>query len=428
MFQEIYDERTGHIIIRPKSASQKIKYALVRGDLLSGICSKIKALFCRGWKEIDLRLGDLGRYFLFKKAPITDNRVVFFTFQGKYTCNSKYIAEKLLELHPEYEVIFVVNEEVENKEVLDVPDGVKFVLKDSTEAYYALATAHYWVDNALCCVWRNVPKRKGQIYINTWHGSLGIKRLSGNKHWKNRAKVADKETDYFLTNSVFDEHVFSESFWPHVAHLKVGHPRNDIFFDEAKMKEVKDKVYSYYDIKAGVKTVLYAPTFRDNKKNVSAIVLDYESLKSTLEEKFGGEWKVLVRPHFHNVAAFKLDDETDDIVNASDYDDMQELMAAMDVGITDYSSWIFDYIFTGKPAFIYARDIEEYVNSRGFYYSLNDTPFSIASDDNSLRTNILNFDEIQYEADVKKFLAEKGCYEKGTASEAVVEFMVSHHV
>lgn len=428
MFQESYDERTGHIMIRPRSAGQRLKYALVRGDLLGAGWSKIKAFFCRVIKEIDLRLGDLGRYFLFKNVPIIDNRVVFFVFQGKYTCNSKYIAEKLLELHPEYEVIFVVNEEVENKEALGVPEGVKFVLKDSTEAYYALATAHYWIDNALCCVWRSVPKRKGQIYINTWHGSLGIKRLSGNKHWRSRAKVADKVTDYFLTNSVFDEHVFSESFWPHVAHMKVGHPRNDIFFDEAKMKAVKEKVYAYYGIEEGVKTVLYAPTFRDNKKNVSAIVLDYESLRLALEEKFGGTWKVLVRPHFHNVAAFQLDDSADDIINAGDYDDMQELMAAMDVGITDYSSWIFDYIFTGKPAFIYARDIEEYVNSRGFYYSLNDTPFPIASDDDSLRANIMNFDEVQYEADVKRFLEEKGCYEKGTASEAVVEFMVSHHV
>ena len=112
------------------------------------------------------------------------------------------------------------------------------------------------------------------------------------------------------------------------------------------------------------------------------------------------------------------------VVDASQYNDMQELMAAMDIGITDYSSWIFDYIFTGRPAFIYARDIEKYVNSRGFYYSLTETPFSIANDDKSLNENIMNYSADDYAMRVEKFLKEKGCYEKGNASSSVVQFMM----
>ena len=428
MFQESYDEITGHLNLKKTSLRDKITLNLIQGKVFIKAFDKVKKPMEKVCKAADLSIGSAVRSWKFRNLPIIDTRVVFFTFQGKYTCNSKYIAEKLHELHPEYEIIFVVNQKVTDRSELDVPEHVKFVVKETAEAYYALATAHYWFDNALSCVWRSVPKRKGQIYINTWHGSLGIKQLSGNDFWKSRAKVANKETDYFLTNSVFDEDVFSKSFWPDVKHMKVGHPRNDLFFDEAKVKEVKEKVYAHYGIKEGVKTVLYAPTFRDNKQNVSAIILDYEMLKETLEKRFGGEWKVLVRPHFHNVKAFKLKANSEYVLNASDYDDMQELMAAMDVGITDYSSWIFDYIFTGRPAFIYARDIDEYVNSRGFYYSLNDTPFSIANNDESLSANIMNFDEKQYKADVERFLEGKGCYEKGTASESVVAFMVSQHI
>lgn len=425
--QEKYNQESGYIEIECESITQKIKSVLIKGDLFCCIWGKINRLFKKIFKGIDMYLGTFVRYWTYRKYPIIDNRVVFFTFQGKYTCNSKYIAEELMEKNPEYEIIFVVNNKIDREDT-NVPQNVKCVVKDTLEAYHVLATAHYWFDNALCCVWRNVPKRKGQVYINTWHGSLGIKRLSGNAFWKSRARVANKQTDYFLTNSVFDEQVFSESFWPDVKHMKVGHPRNDIFFDEKKMKDVKEKVYAHYGIEEGVKTVLYAPTFRDNKKDVSAITIDYERLKSILEEKFGGEWKILVRPHFHNIKAFKLTAHTDYVIKASDYDDMQELMAAMDAGITDYSSWIFDYIFTGKPAFIYARDIDQYVNSRGFYYSLNETPFSIARDDDSLSENIMNFDERKYAADVKVFLEDKGCYEKGNASEAVVDFITSQHI
>ena len=41
-------------------------------------------------------------------------------------------------------------------------------------------------------------------------------------------------------------------------------------------------------------------------------------------------------------------------------DDVQELLAAADVMISDYSSCIFDYLLAKKPAFIYATDIDEY--------------------------------------------------------------------
>ena len=423
MFREVYDENSKHLFVLPKSFGERLKLALVCGNFFRKVMSKIRGGFIR----MDQRVGDIARYLVFRREPIKENRVVFYTFQGKYTCNSKYIAEKLLEKHPEYEVIFIVNKSVIEQENPDVPDGVKFVLKGSKTAYYVLATARVWVENALLCVWRSIPKKKGQIYINTWHGSLGIKLLNGNKYWRKRAKVSNKKVDYFLTNSTFEEGVFSESFWPDVKHLKVGHPRNDIFFNEQKMKDLKKKVYEFYGIEEHVKTVLYAPTFRENKKDVKSILMDYKKLKETMEKKFGGEWKVLVRPHFHNLKAFKLTQELDYVINASDYDDMQELMAAMDAGITDYSSWIFDYIFTGKPAFIYARDISNYINSRGFYYSLNETPFSISHDDESLTANIMAFDEEKYAADIQDFLKDKGCYEEGKASERVVDFIVSQN-
>ena len=426
MFQENYNKKNGQIEFRIVGRKNRLKSALLRGKLLDEICIMAKNLFLKVFGLVDAQIGMIGRYLLYKNIPIVHNRVVFFTFQGKYTCNSKYIAEKLLELHPEYEVFFVINKEVQDRTELDIPEQVKFVLKDSAEAYHVLSTARVWVDNALCCVWRIVPKRKGQIYINTWHGSLGIKVLGGNKRWRGIAKKADRQIDCFLTNSTFDEEVFSKSFWPNVKHLKVGHPRNDLFFDDTKMNQMKEKVYAHYGIAPHEKTVLYAPTFRNNKEDVSAILLDYQKLKAVLTRKFGGCWKVLVRPHFHNLAAFKFDDK--DVINASDYDDMQELIAAMDVGITDYSSWIFDYIFTKRPAFIYARDIDAYINSRGFYYSLSETPFSIASDDEVLSENIKQFDQNEYEIKITRFLEERGCYENGTASEAVVNYIVNGKV
>ena len=43
-------------------------------------------------------------------------------------------------------------------------------------------------------------------------------------------------------------------------------------------------------------------------------------------------------------------------------------MLIADVGITDYSSWICDYLLTKKTGFIFATDMQNYNTERGFYY------------------------------------------------------------
>ena len=41
----------------------------------------------------------------------------------------------------------------------------------------------------------------------------------------------------------------------------------------------------------------------------------------------------------------------------TDYPDMQELLAAADMLITDYSSCIWDYSFLYRPCFLYTPDL-----------------------------------------------------------------------
>ena len=66
----------------------------------------------------------------------------------------------------------------------------------------------------------------------------------------------------------------------------------------------------------------------------------------------------------------------DGVVDVTDYPDIQELMMISDVAITDYSSWIYDYVLSRKPGFIFATDIEEYNTERGFYYPIRVYSFS----------------------------------------------------
>ena len=96
-------------------------------------------------------------------------------------------------------------------------------------------------------------------------------------------------------------------------------------------------------------------------------------------------------------------------------------MLVVDVGVTDYSSWAYDFILTRKPLFIYATDINDYENERGFYFSLESTPFPLAKNNYELIENVRLFDFEKYTNEVNSFLIEKGCIEDGHASEKIVE-------
>ena len=63
-------------------------------------------------------------------------------------------------------------------------------------------------------------------------------------------------------------------------------------------------------------------------------------------------------------------DLPDYVVDAGDWADMQELLCATDLLITDCSSTIWDFAFTGRPCLLYFPDAEFYASSRGLYSKL----------------------------------------------------------
>ena len=373
-------------------------------------------------------LDTLRRMISLRRIKIVPNRIFFSTYQEAYTCNCKYIAEKILEKKLNYELVFSVSRDVcEHRKEYGIPDEIHLVERYSRESFRLQASSKIWIDNRLNCIWKKVPKRSEQIYLNTWHGSLGIKRLSGSMHWKSVARYGNHKIDYFLTDSKFDEQVFSQSFWPDVKQLKIGHPRNDILFHRQQWPEIHNKVYQWYGIDSHIKTLLYAPTFRDDG-NVEGLLhtFDFHGILQSCQARFGGTWMMLTRCHYHDMEKLAFHDGGEDqscVMDVSDYPDMQELMAAVDLGITDYSSWIFDFIFTEKPAFLYAEDANNYINQRGFYYPLSESPFSIAEKTDQLCRHIEQFDLQAYIQRCQRFLETRGCYETGDACERIIDFI-----
>lgn len=364
---------------------------------------------------------------LYAREPIQKNKIVFDNYMGKgFGCNPKYVALKLLEKYPDkFDIVWLATKNNMN----DFPKGIRVVDYADAEAKREFATAKVWVSNyhKISFIKKGMFKKEGQKYIQMWHGSLGIKRIENdancltvNKAWTNLAKYNSRMTDYYISNSDFETSVYKSAFWNPNKILKFGHPRNDILINENS--NIKEKVLKEFGIE-DKKILFYAPTFREDYR-LDCYRINYNKLIKVLTKKFGGDWVVFTRLH-PRVQKFanKIIPHNDKVFDATDYPDIQELLVAADCMITDYSSCIFDYILTYRPAFIYATDLYEYNTERGFYYSLEDTPFPIAKDNFELIKNIEDFDLDSYKVKCKDFLKEKGCMDDGMASERVADLI-----
>ena len=105
----------------------------------------------------------------------------------------------------------------------------------------------------------------GQYVIQTWHGSLGIKKFDKNSfngsEWVKAALLCGKETDFCISNSEFEDNIYRTTYWENTPILRFGHPRNDIFFwNDEKKGQLIDNIKKKYHLSSGKRYILYAPT------------------------------------------------------------------------------------------------------------------------------------------------------------------------
>lgn len=366
-------------------------------------------------------------FFLFRFFPLQE-KVVFSSYWGKkYDGNPKYISDELIKINGNIKQVWLNN----SGKKFDMNPKIKDVKWGSIRMIYEMSTAKVWVDNHTKPCW--IKKRKNQLYIETWHGGLGMKKVEFDMD-ENLSKEASKQimhnskiADLFISNSDFLTKIYRRAFCYKGPILECGFPRNDIFFDsKEKFYEIQKKVFKAFAIGEDKKIVLYAPTFREDE-NLNVYNIDFERLIKALKIKFKKDFIVLMRLHprikhlSKNIVGLN-----ENVINASDYYDMQELIIASDIFITDYSSGIFDFALMYKPGFLYANDIEEYKKERGLYFELDSLPFPLAINNDQLEKNILEFNYSKYKIELKKYFDSMGLKEYGKAKEKIVSIIIDY--
>ncbi len=153
--------------------------------------------------------------------------------------------------------------------------------------------------------------------------------------------------------------------------------------------------------------------------------LDFNILLTSLKQKWSGKWKIFLRLHPNVKMKSKYINHPKYVIDVSNYDDSQELVAASDILISDFSSIIFEQAYVLKPVFLYAPDKDTYErDDRELLLDYDSLPFPISTTNEELSEQILNFDEVEYKKNVQAFLDKYGVHEDGHASERAAKFII----
>ena len=136
-----------------------------------------------------------------------------------------------------------------------------------------------------------------------------------------------------------------------------------------------------------VTAVLYAPTWRDDEVQLDPtaelpLALDPAAFAAAL----GQDHVLLFRSHYLATGRSRVA-ATPGVHDVSYHPDINELYAAADVMVTDYSSTMFDFAITGRPIVFYPYDRDRYADIvRGFYFELgpDDAPGPIVTTQSDL--------------------------------------------
>ena len=299
-------------------------------------------------------------------SPITD-AVLFESFAGKSCTDSpRAISDALHAKSADLPIYWSINDFS-----VEYPEYAVPVLRGSREWFNRLQTSKMIINN------NNFPpffrKSEGQQYVQTWHGTP-LKKLA--RHAPNRylsasyRRLMEREArmwDVMLAQNGFASEILAAAFGYSGKVLTLGYPRNDVLAARDGENRAQ-RVRRDLGITPEKTVVLYAPTWRDNAKDLSerhtlVTHLDYARARTSL----GSNYVFLFRGH-HNVVGRSSTQVGSNMIDVSMYPEINDLILASDLLVTDYSSISFDYCVTGKPMYFLVPDLNHYRDEiRGFY-------------------------------------------------------------
>ncbi len=361
----------------------------------------------------------------YKYLPINKRKVVFDNFAGRgYGEHPKYIAEEIHRRNLSWKIIWLVKDKNE-----PMPSWIHKVQFGSWRSLYHVATAKMWVDNI-----RNahlLPKRDGQVFLQTWHGAGGLKLVEGeveqllSPNYVEKAKYDGSIADAIISSYGEQTKSYRDYFWlsEKTEILEIGGPRDDCLFDSQFVRDRNQAVREKLHIEPDDFVVLYAPTFRDDG-STAVYQLDFKVIADVFAQKTGKTCRILIRLH-PNVKAKNLFQYNEWIIDGNTaFEDANDSVICCDALITDFSSIWYEAALLRKISFRYAEDYDEYVKHRTLSAMEKEMPIFLAKNLEEFMKQVKTVDFEQYKDTIQKYMQTLRAFDDGNASKRAVDWLV----
>lgn len=329
-------------------------------------------------------------YILFRpiwwleRLMLRSNKIwVFGAWYGqKYSDNSKWLYEYVLEHNPEIKAVWITkNRDVYNK--LCSQNKPVCLSASAKGVWWCLRAKYAFLTSGVVDV--NMFFLNGAKQIWLWHGMPLKKILNCADEWlavSKGHKIVSKILNPYQSFRPYETVSSSDFFIPYLQQsfdlpesriLKTGLPRCDAFFTDLAEKTVVDIRQKYN----GTKILLYMPTFRMSSERNGTPFNPFDS-KFNFEQKEFSKFLeqenvfFLYKPHFVDAGVnVTIQSERFKLLNDSQFEDLYVLLNSVDMLITDYSSVFFDFIPSKKPIFLFPFDYEQYLKlSRSHFFNM----------------------------------------------------------
>ena len=268
----------------------------------------------------------------------------------------------------------------------------------------------------------------GQEIIQLWHAEGAYKKFGFSRTEKD-LKVSPGHRKYTkaIVSAESIRGCYAEGYG--ISEDKViatGIPRTDIFYDEEWRAEVRKRFLTAHPEIGDRKIIFLAPTYRGTKVPLA----DYDMSKvpvSRMRELYGDEYVLVTKMHpaAYNNMKLKgrtLGDGSGFWIDVSDVRDVNDILPAADLLITDYSSIIFDWLLLDRPIIYYVFDRDEYAGDRGLYYPFEDYVYgAVAQTQDELIEAVRSEDMMEEKREVFRERFMSAC--DGHATERVADLL-----
>ncbi|MDX3530835.1 CDP-glycerol glycerophosphotransferase family protein [Streptomyces sp. ID05-39B] len=312
------------------------------------------------------------------RRPLDPRLVVYSAFSHRGVLGDPgAVYRKAREIAPQLRGVWVVRDQ----ETADrLPAGVEHVLLDSPAYRRVTARAGFFVNNVN---WPGtLAKRPGSVHIHTHQGTplklmaADLLERPGARHGVDVPQMLRRADrwDHSLVANPHSELVWERAYPCHFTSARTGSPRNDVLVTADAQAAARAR--ARLGLPAGHTVVLYAPTRREYVRGGHADRIDLARFAADLGE--GHTLVVRLHPslatgHARGMGLSDLH-RRGIVVDASDAPDVEDVMLASDVLVTDYSALMFDYVLLDRPVVVHADDWAAYTASRGTYFDITAQP------------------------------------------------------